>query len=59
VISTIANSNRFQKTRFWTGKSAENVIILGPMAQATLVKSICKRSIEKGNYGPFGKVFNE
>jgi predicted DNA-binding WGR domain protein len=32
------NSNKFQKTRFWNEKSVEDVIILGPMAQATLVR---------------------
>jgi hypothetical protein len=37
VISTIENSNKFQKTRFWKEKSVENVVTLGPMAHATLV----------------------
>jgi len=31
------NSNKFQKTRFWKEKSVEDVVTLGPMAQATLV----------------------
>ncbi len=36
VISAAENSNKFQKTRFWKEKSVENVVTLGPMAQATL-----------------------
>jgi hypothetical protein len=31
------NTNKFQKTRFWKEKSVEDVVTLGPMAQATLV----------------------
>ncbi len=38
MISTTKNSNKFQKTRFWKEKSVEEVVTLGPMAQATLVK---------------------
>jgi hypothetical protein len=37
VIFTIENSNKFKKTRFWKEKSVENVVTLGPTAQATLV----------------------
>jgi hypothetical protein len=37
VISVTKNSNKFQKTRFQKGKSVEDVVILGPMAQATLI----------------------
>jgi len=37
VISATDNSNKFQKTRFWEEKSLEDVLTLGPMAQATLV----------------------
>jgi hypothetical protein len=37
VIYATENSNKFQKTRFWEEKSVENVVALGPMAQATLV----------------------
>jgi hypothetical protein len=37
VIYAIENSNKFQKTRFWKEKSVEDIITLGPMAQATLV----------------------
>ncbi len=31
------NSNKFQKTRFWKEKSVEDMVTLGPTAQATLV----------------------
>jgi hypothetical protein len=37
IISAAENSNKFQKTRFWKEKSVEDVVTLGPMAQATLV----------------------
>jgi len=37
VISAAENLNKFQKTRFWKGKSVENMVTLGPTAQATLV----------------------
>jgi hypothetical protein len=37
VISAAENSNKFQKTRFWKEKSVENVLTLGPTAQATRV----------------------
>jgi hypothetical protein len=38
VISATENSkNKFQKTRFWKEKSVEDVVTLGPTAQATLV----------------------
>jgi hypothetical protein len=37
VISIAENSNKFQKNRFWKEKSVEDVVTLGPMAQATLV----------------------
>jgi hypothetical protein len=37
VIFAAENLNKFQKTRFWKEKSVEDVITLGPMAQATLV----------------------
>ncbi len=33
----LKNSNKFQKTRLWKEKSVENMVTLGPMAQATLV----------------------
>jgi hypothetical protein len=42
VIYAIENSNKFQKTRFRKQKSVEDVVILGPRAQASLVH------IEKG-----------
>jgi hypothetical protein len=31
------NSNKFQKFRFWKEKSVEDVVTLGPTAQATLI----------------------
>jgi hypothetical protein len=37
VISATENSNKFLKTRFWKEKSVEDVVTLGPTAQATLV----------------------
>ncbi len=37
IISAAENSNKFQKTRFWKEKSVEDVVTLGPMAEATLV----------------------
>ncbi len=37
VISATENSYKFQKTRFWREKSVEDVVTLGPTAQATLV----------------------
>jgi hypothetical protein len=39
VISAAENSNKFQKPRFWKEKSVEDVVTLGPTAQATLQKS--------------------
>jgi hypothetical protein len=37
VISAAENSNKFKKTRFWKEKSVEDVVTLGPTAQATLM----------------------
>ncbi len=37
VISIIENSKKFQKTRFRKGKLVEDMVTIGPMAQATLV----------------------
>jgi len=37
VTLILENSNKFQKTRFWKEKSVENLLKLGPTAQATLV----------------------
>jgi hypothetical protein len=37
VISATEISNKLQKTRFWKEKSVEDVVTLGPTAQATLV----------------------
>ncbi len=39
VISATENSNKFQKTRFYKEKSVEDMVTLGPTAQATLVIS--------------------
>jgi Trm5-related predicted tRNA methylase len=36
VISATENSNKFPKTRFWKEKSIDNVVTLGPTAEATL-----------------------
>jgi hypothetical protein len=36
-FSATENSNKFQKTRFWKEKSVEDVVTLGPTAQATLL----------------------
>jgi hypothetical protein len=44
VISAAENSNEFQKTRFWKEKAVEDVVTLGPMAQATLVNIILSAS---------------
>jgi hypothetical protein len=44
VISGTENSNKFQKTRFWKEKSLEDVVTLGPRAQATLLYSIMNRN---------------
>ncbi len=38
VTSATENSNKFQKPRFWKEKSVEDVVTLGPTAQATLVQ---------------------
>ncbi len=38
VISAAENSNKFQNIRFWKEKSVEDVVTLGPTAQATLVQ---------------------
>ncbi len=37
VISAAENSNKILKIRFWKEKSVEDVVTLGPTAQATLV----------------------
>ncbi len=37
VIFATKNSNRFHKTKFQKEKLVENVVTLGPIAQATLV----------------------
>jgi hypothetical protein len=46
VISATENSNKFQKTRFWKEKkSVEDVVTLGPIAEATLVHMISAISL--------------
>jgi len=37
MTSIAENSNKFLKTRFWKEKLVEDMVTLGPMAQATLV----------------------
>jgi hypothetical protein len=37
LVFITENSNKFQKPRFWKEKSVEDVVILGPMAHATLI----------------------
>jgi hypothetical protein len=37
VLSATENSNKFQNTRFWKEKLVEDMVTLGPTAQATLV----------------------
>jgi hypothetical protein len=37
MISTIENSNKFPKTRFWKEKSIEDIATLGPTTHATIV----------------------
>jgi hypothetical protein len=40
VISATENSNKFQKTGVWKENSVEDMITLGPAAQATLEADI-------------------
>ncbi len=37
VISATENSNKFQKTRFWKENAVEDMVTVGPTAQATLL----------------------
>jgi hypothetical protein len=37
VICAAEISNKFHKTRFWKEKSIEDVVTLGPTAEATVV----------------------
>ncbi len=37
MISTIENSNKFQKTKFQKEKSIEDAITLGPTTHSTLI----------------------
>jgi len=45
VISAAENSNKILKTRFRKEKSVEDVVTLGPTAQATLVANNKVKSI--------------
>jgi hypothetical protein len=47
VITDAENSNRFQKTRFWKEKSVEDVVTLGPRAEATLVYIIPSPALQQ------------
>jgi hypothetical protein len=38
MIFIVEISNKFQKTKFWKEKLVEDVVTLGPMAHATLVR---------------------
>ncbi len=42
MISAAGNSNKFLKTRYWKEKSVEDMVTLGPMAEATVVTMKCK-----------------
>ncbi len=44
MISIVENSNKFQKTKFWKEKSIEDMITLGPIAEATLVLTLSNTS---------------
>jgi len=37
AIFTLENSNKFQKTKVWKGKSVENMVKLGPIVQVIVV----------------------
>ncbi len=50
MISAAENSNKFQKTRFWKEKSVEDMVKLGPMAQATLVYKTNKQTRQPGTH---------
>jgi hypothetical protein len=47
VISAAENSNKSQKTRFWNEKSVEDVVTLGPRAQAKPVGTMDKITSER------------
>jgi len=42
VISAPENSNKFKKTKFWSEKSIEDVVTLGPNSTGPLVRYECK-----------------
>jgi hypothetical protein len=37
MVSSAENSNKFQNTNIWKEKSIEDMVTIGPTAQATLV----------------------
>ncbi len=45
------NSNKFPKTRFWKEKSVEDMVTLGPTAQATLVPTVYSTNGESKEEG--------
>jgi hypothetical protein len=49
VISAAENSNKFQKTRFRKEKSVEDVVTLGPRAQATLQYIVFSKTAADGS----------
>ncbi len=57
VISVPENSNKFQKIKFWKEKSVNDVVTLGPTAQATLVdprnKVVCFVTMRSTKLGCF------
>jgi len=50
AIYVTENSNKFQKTRFWKEKTLEDVVTLGPMAQATLVDIISMVKLDPSTF---------
>jgi hypothetical protein len=47
VISATANSNKFQKNRFWKENPTEDMVTLGPRVEATLI-TMKSRKYKKG-----------
>jgi hypothetical protein len=47
MIYATENSNKFQNTRFWKEKSVEDMVTLGPMGHATLVRMDCYMPIDE------------
>jgi hypothetical protein len=56
MIFVVENSNKFQKTKFWKEKSVEDMITLGPIAEATLELTMSNISwVSVANY--VGRAF--